>query len=496
MLILFRSTDGFIPCWPSASQVTQPRSILAENKEPTLIRGEQVVDICIVGGGVSGLAASLSSSNAITNGSAPTVVLLESTPTFGGRVQTDITNDAKMFDRGFAVFIEQYPLARRLLDYDALELFPFAPGALIKLDDREELARIADPIRQPSALFGSIVSPIGTLWDKAKVARLVLHVRLNSIESLLAEDETDTYSALKDRWGFSEQMISSFFRPFFQGIFLCPLPEQSSRLFHFVFKMFSEGSASLPKNGIGAVSMQLKEQCTAELRANQPVRSISILNNGMFLVESSAEYIKARSVIIATDGPASKSLLSNVEGLEDLKSDHEQPQRMVGCLYYSFQGRPPVQDPVLILNGESRSRDNHAPINNICFPTVVKKRSVGGQDAAHICSVAVLEDALQIYNDDDGLDKAVRRQLSNWFPAHGVSEWKLERVYRIRNAQPAQLGGPQPANQLRSNAEYRGRKLPPGLFVCGDNVSTASLNGALESGYNAGSAAAAYVADR
>lgn len=42
-----------------------------------------------------------------------------------------------------------------------------------------------------------------------------------------------------------------------QGIFLSPLEEQSSRMFEFVFKMFSVGSASLPEGGIGEVPLQI-----------------------------------------------------------------------------------------------------------------------------------------------------------------------------------------------------------------------------------------------
>jgi hypothetical protein len=36
-------------------------------------------------------------------------------------------------------------------------------------------------------------------------------------------------SYLRDAQGFGEGMIGRFFRPFYQGIFLAPLSEQSSR---------------------------------------------------------------------------------------------------------------------------------------------------------------------------------------------------------------------------------------------------------------------------
>ena len=54
-------------------------------------------------------------------------------------------------------------------------------------------------------------------------------------------------------------MIQTFFKPFFSGIFLEPNLDTSSRMFEFVYKMFGEGLAVLPKAGIQAISNQLKD---------------------------------------------------------------------------------------------------------------------------------------------------------------------------------------------------------------------------------------------
>jgi predicted NAD/FAD-dependent oxidoreductase len=94
---------------------------------------------------------------------------------------------------------------------------------------------------------------------------------------------------------------------------------------------------------------------------------------------------------------------------------------------------------------------------------------------------------------DGELDVAVRKQLATWFPDHKTAileQWKLERIYKISNAQPAQYKDPLPANANRPSNMYRGKALPEGIFVCGDHVATATLNGALESGVKAGEAAA------
>lgn len=176
----------------------------------------------------------------------------------------------------------------------------------------------------------------------------------------------------------------------------------------------------------------------------------------------------------------------------------DQPQRSVGCLYYTFQGDAPVTEPILILNGMTATTDDSSdeltnqqqPVNNVCFPSVVN----GGYapDRYNLCSVTILNDAMMTYkNRPDELDKAVRRQLGSWFTDQKddiMKRWKLKKIFYIPKAQPSQYNGPFPAsfNGSRSSTNFYGKELPNGLFVCGDHMATATLNGAIESGVKAG----------
>lgn len=463
------------------------------------LKSAETASICIIGGGVSGLTAALTAAKESSDGCK--IVLLESSSILGGRVQSDLTNGGFVLDRGFAVFIEEYPFSKQLLNYDDLKLGKFLPGALVKIKDSDKLARVADPLRQPGDIFTALFAPVGSLADKIGVLPLVFHVKSKSVDELFEEPETDTLTALRDRWGFSDDMIDKFFRPFLEGIYLAPLEEQSSRMFLFVFKMFSDGAACLPQGGMGAVAKQLAEKATAagvHIRTGNAVSRIKRNKNG-YLIKSSGGDIQAESVIVATEGPAAKKLLATVDGLEGLGEEEEQAQRSVGCLYYSFVGEAPVEDPILVLNGIGSERGNDKnPVNNVCFPSVVSKSYV--PSGSGLCSVTVLNGAMESFDGREGdLDTAVRNQLSTWFPDHKdaiLGNWKLEHVYKIPNAQPAQLNGPLPAKENRGRPcdTYRYARLPDGLFVCGDHVATATLNGALESGVNAGKAAAAKAA--
>ena len=218
---------------------------------------------------MSGLAAAItameqmqSKENNLSTNKTPEIVLLEQSPTLGGRVQSDVTPDGYTLDRGFAVFIEEYPFSKKLLDYDALNLGKFLPGSLIKTrfdcgvdsDESNEYAplhRVSDPLRVPSDLITALSANVGEPADKARILFLLYNVFGNSVEELFAQEEIDTLTCLRDRYGFSNRFIDEFFEPFLEGIYLCPLEEQSSRMFHFIFKMFSEGSATLPEGGMG-----------------------------------------------------------------------------------------------------------------------------------------------------------------------------------------------------------------------------------------------------
>jgi phytoene dehydrogenase-like protein len=400
---------------------------------------KESADIVIVGGGVSGLAAAITAAKANKKAK---IVLLEASSKLGGRVQSVQTEDGFVLDEGFAVFIDQYPEVQKLLDFDALKLKPFLPGALVKLKGSKELARVADPLRNPEDLLPSALAPVGSLLDKIEVLPLVLNVRTKTVQELFEERESDTLTVLKDRYGFSDDFIGKFLKPFLEGIYLAPLDQQSSRMFSFVFKMFSEGSATLPAGGMKAVADQLATKAKSlgvEIRTDTPVSCIASpkeSSDDSFLVEcvKTKERFETSSLIVATDGKIAQKLLANIEGFESLENLPAQPQLSVGCLYYTFKGSPPIEDPILILNGigdEAGNKEN--PVNNICFPSVVNDGYA--PNGYSLCSVTVLSKAMEMYKDSpEDLDKAVRRQLSTWFEDQAddiKKKWELKKIFYV-----------------------------------------------------------------
>lgn len=393
-------------------------------------------------------------------------------------------------DVGYAVFVENYPQSIKLLDYDALQLKQYEPGALIKRRQNGGFARIADPLRQPSKVIGTITSPVGKMMDKIRLLPLFYYVKTRTVEEIFQDEEIDTLSCLRNKYKFSDDMIQEFFEPFLKGIYFSSLDEQSSRMFHFVFKMFADGAASLPTGGMQAVSNQLMQKAVSmgvDIRLNHGVKNVNHSDGSFVVMMDHGECMDSKSVICATDYRNAKRILSGIPGLESLSLLEQQPQRSIGCMYYTFSGgETPVKDAVLILNGEGHGS---GPCLTVSFLHVVNDSYAPANGG--ICSVSIPSDYMEQYvGRQEELDELVRGQLGSWWPdySHDIRyKWKLEKIYDIKNAQPAQYFGPQPANFHggRDPSQLQGKQLPEGLYVCGDYMATATLNGAIESGVNA-----------
>jgi protoporphyrinogen oxidase len=198
--------------------------------------------IYIIGAGISGLIAAKTLEQ---SGYRP--IILEASDKVGGRVKTDIVNGYQL-DRGFQVLLEAYPKAKDYLDYKALNLQPLLPGAIIFNNGKSQT--IGDPLRDISFFWSTLFASVGSLSDKWKIFKLNRALKGKSLETIFESESKSTLTYLKDK-GFSEKIVSQFFSPFFSGIFLEPDLKTSSRMFEFVYKMFGEGLAVLPKSGIG-----------------------------------------------------------------------------------------------------------------------------------------------------------------------------------------------------------------------------------------------------
>ncbi|HSW38664.1 MAG TPA: FAD-dependent oxidoreductase, partial [Acidobacteriota bacterium] len=208
----------------------------------------KILDVIIVGAGLAGLSCAR---RLQTEGFDFRIV--EASDRIGGRIKTDAVKGF-LLNHGFQVLQTAYPEARRLLDYAALELRAFAPGALFRIGGRFHV--VTDPRRAPRHLFSTLLAPIGTPADRLRMARLSRRLmRMRSAEVLNAPDILTPEFLRKE--GFSDLMIKRFFKPFLSGVCLDPEIQVSSRAFRYIFSMFAMGDVSIPAIGMEAIPRQI-----------------------------------------------------------------------------------------------------------------------------------------------------------------------------------------------------------------------------------------------
>ncbi|CAJ1936002.1 unnamed protein product [Sphenostylis stenocarpa] len=413
--------------------------------------------VIVIGAGLAGLAAA----NHLNSNNIP-FLLLEASDAVGGRVRTDIV-DGFLLDRGFQILITAYPEARKLLNYQSLDLQKFYSGARIFYDG--QFHTVADPLRHFWDSAKSLTNPIGSPLDKLLIGSTRIRVLAKSDEEILAAEEVPTIALLK-KLGFSDSIIGRFFRPFFGGIFFDPDLETTSRLFDFVFKCLALGDNTLPARGISAIPEQLAARLpSGSLLLNSKVVSVDLNGSETPLVRlQNGDVLRSKlGVIIAVEEPAAVQLLAGRTGPVPKK-----PVRSTVCLYFTAnRDKIPVQDPVLFLNGSGKGI-----VNNMFFATNVAS-SYGPPDKA-LVSVSLIG-VFEGVSDDELVGKVIE-ELRGWFGGRMVAEWKHLRTYRIGFAQPNQC----PPTDLKKNP-----RVESGLYVCGDYLTSATFDGALVSGRRA-----------
>ncbi|MCX5662320.1 MAG: NAD(P)/FAD-dependent oxidoreductase [Planctomycetota bacterium] len=428
-------------------------------------------DVLIVGAGLAGLSCALA-----LRGKGVGVTLLEAGDAPGGRVRTD-TLDGFLLDRGFQIFLTAYPAAQRLLDYDALNLRPFVPGAVIRFDGA--FRRLADPWRRPlDGVLSAIeaMSKLGEYTDALRIARLRQRALDGPLEALFQRPEVSTAESLAEL-GLSPGIIARFLRPYFAGIYLDPELRTSSRMLDFVFRMMAAGEATLPAGGMGAIPAQLASRVGRD-RIRLRTRVAGVGPEGVTLADG--ESLSAGAVVLAAHEPETRRLLAARAAALGKTQETLAPPRTwnaVTCLYFDAPAPlpPPLHEPILFLNGDRFGKPDAGPINNLVVPSAVAPSYAPPGRA--LISVSVLGDPPM---HDAALQGIVRRELTQWFGPI-VEMWRLLRIYRVRHALPLQPPGSlEPAE--------RPNETEPGLYVCGDHLDNASIQGAMASGLRAAEA--------
>ncbi len=403
-----------------------------------------MTEVVVVGGGLSGLvcARRLAREGA-------TVTLFERESTVGGRVRS-VRENGFTFDRGFQVLFTAYPAAKRELDYGALDLRTFTPGAcLVRPGERSVLS---DPFRDPGALLESAFNTEISLGDKLRT--LALRRRLSNVDpqALFSGGDQTIRAALLER-GFSEEFIENFAAPFYGGITLDRSLSSSAATFAYTFAMLSRGRIAVPAGGMGAISEQLADfaqEAGASIETESEVESVEGT-----AVSLGGESISADAVVVATD-PRSAREWTGVESI---------PTEALGCLTQWYSLAEDLDAGTRLVLNASDEAPNHV----VSHTAVAPEYAPDGE---------TLLSATFLGNPDEGdedLAERTRETLDSWYPERSVDSLALLHTDRVPFSQFAQ-----PPGFYTDLPDVRD---PEGsVYLAGDYTRWSSIQGAMESG--------------
>ena len=419
--------------------------------------------VLIIGAGMAGLTCAVYLKQAGVD-----ALLLDAADAVGGRVRTDVV-DGFQLDRGFQILLTAYPEARRLLNYEALDLQRFRSGALIRDQSSDTSApwmTLRNPLQEPFSVFQTLASPVGTLGDKLRILALMRRTQTLPIDELFRQTPTTTLALLHEI-GFSDQMINRFFRPFFGGVFLEDALTTSSNFFEFCFRMFFSGDAAVPARGIGAIPRQLSDRLSpAQIRLRALVRRI----DGNTVVLDSGETLTGGAVVLAVDA-AQATVLLRTSAPGDAGSGGRSFNRTT-CTYFAASKSPePIPTKKLLMLNPQRSSAVH---NLAIMSDVAPDYAPAGQSGRGTALISVSTQGLDVVNEA-ALTERIRQELTDWFGAD-VRTWRHLRTYHLPHALPS-YNPP-----LSDSGAEKPLKLTESLYQCGDQTAYPSLNAAMQTG--------------
>jgi protoporphyrinogen oxidase len=402
---------------------------------------KQEFDALIIGAGMAGLTAA----NHLEEYHLNTLVL-EASDRAGGRVKT-ISHEGFRLDHGFQTLLTSYPMAKKYLNYEALNLRSFDPGALCFGVNQKY--KVYDVNRKKSALFSMAISPIGSFMDKIRLGNLTARIKKKTLEEIFDGPNISTQKYLKEL-GFSSKIIERFFRPFYSGIFLENKLETSARIFEFTFKMFAEGEASIPAKGIGEIPKQLKEKLSrTQFRFNTKVNTIK----GNTVVSENGDEFRAKQIIIACP-------------LDDISPQVQNSQEWnhTEQFYFSADNKP-FKDSLIALNFKEESLVNNiAVLTNLSSALAPKGKELIQVSLNTAVARKSQEEAIRAIKDELALNFGV-----------AVQDWQFLRSFYIPKALPRVIN---PANEQ----PFEQSLVKEGIYSAGDQMLNPSLNAAMLSG--------------
>ena len=435
-------------------------------------------DATVVGGGLSGLVAATRLAEAGAD-----VTLYERRPEVGGRVRTE-TVDGFTLDRGFQVLFSSYPAVERELGaegLDALDLRTFAPGATICRPGSRSV--LGDPLRDPLSALPSLLNREVSFSDKLRTLALRYDLGNRDEGKFFAGRDAPIREYLRD-WGFADDYVEHFVEPFYGGITLDRSLSTSKQVFEYTFRAMGRGSIGVPAAGMAALPAALADRAReagVAIETGEDVESIRIAGEGR---------------IPFRKGPADGATVELADGSTRetdavvVAASPPEARRLTGVESVPTEGVPNVTGWYALPAGESFETGGRILLNaaaespNAVVPMSEVAPEYAPDDRALLAATFLGEESLD--RDEGDLREDVRDALGAWYPDRDFDGLETVDVHRIRFAQFAQPPG--------VHAGLPDPDDPEGpVVLAGGYTEWSSIQGALESGRKAASAAAGHL---
>ncbi|MEO3930945.1 FAD-dependent oxidoreductase [Micromonosporaceae bacterium B7E4] len=317
------------------------------------------------------------------------------------------------------------------------------PGEAPKGEDVDRVVggRLADVRR---------ISSVGRASDRLRLAALAARCASLPVHRLLAAPETSTEAALR-RAGLSDRIVEELLRPFLSGVFGERELTTSSHVFAMIVRSFARGRIGLPAAGIAA----LPEAVAAPLPESLIALGVSATSLRPGLVRTSAGAVRCRAVLVAADPATATALLPPLGRV----------RMNTLTTYYHSTAEPPLDEPILLLDGDRRELVANTVVVSRAAPTYAPA-------GRHLVATSVAGPVVPP-------EPVVRAELARLY-GRPVDDWEHLTTVSVPEALPA---APAPQGRLRKPVA-----LGEGIFVAGDHRGSPSVQGALASGWRAAGA--------
>ena len=394
----------------------------------------------IIGSGISGLRCA-----EIVLDSGLDVKIYKKSERIGGRMKTDIV-DGFLLDRGFHVMQTGYPHSISKIDFESLGSEAFSPGTRIikTVNGRPKITTYSDPFRRPLSSLRLLGSE---RWsDLIGMAKLRLSLSRMDIKKIFSGGDASTYEYLRQS-GLSNSFIDKLLRPLFAGIFLESKLDTNERLFRFIFSSMSRGDMVLPRKGVGAYPNHLAKKIGLE--------RISL---------STSAFADDPTTIIIN---GQRKTVDQVVVAHPPQSE-EKSMRMVWTVYFDSP-RSPAPGKFLLLNGDYQI--GKTAIAHMAVPSDVQPSyAPEGRSLVVATIVGDAADSLNL-NNAEAVESRARKEIEQWFP--DCKNWKTLDVQHIKAALPSRETG--------VNLSFSKSIGEDGIITCGDHMTHASMQGAVNS---------------